>query len=365
MAAPITPHSIPTTIVSKPNPTEITVGPDGNIWFTDGGGAIGVVNDTHLVATVPLPLNVTVNSPFGFTVTDVYTSGLVDKAFNGNVTIVLASNPGGAGTVLGGTAAVLAVNGVATFSGLTLNHAGVGYILSASSTATNGPTSANTVGFNVVNVAPPPPPPPAPTIIGDKKATIQKVNKKGKKVGKPVFAGYTITFSLPMDQTTLASTASYQIGMFVKAKKPKQPPVLKLVRFSVTQVTSNSVTLKARPIKSFQKEAGSRSLPVGSRARRRWPWLQVAYSPSRRAARGSISPSLGRHWSFSGAPHLRLADLRSVVRASSGSSRTWPTMRWVESSMRPRLSSRISLARRESSKVSRAMDRKVSYGLTL
>ena len=41
----------------------------------------------------------------------------------------------------------------------------------------------------------------------------------------------------------------------------------------------------------------------------------------------------------------RLADLRTLVRASSGSSRIWPTIRWAGSSIRSRFRSRISLAR--------------------
>jgi streptogramin lyase len=35
--------SIPTNVVSNPDPKGITIGPDGNIWFADSAGAIGVV----------------------------------------------------------------------------------------------------------------------------------------------------------------------------------------------------------------------------------------------------------------------------------------------------------------------------------
>lgn len=52
-------------------------------------------------------------------------------ASNANVTLAIGSNPGG-GT-LGGTTTVAAVNGLATFNGLTLNRAGVGYTLRATS----------------------------------------------------------------------------------------------------------------------------------------------------------------------------------------------------------------------------------------
>ncbi len=68
--------------------------------------------------------------------------------YNGKVTIALANNPGG-GTLVG-TLTVTVVNGIATFSGLTLNTAGTGYTL----TATSGSlTSATTSAFNVTPAA--------------------------------------------------------------------------------------------------------------------------------------------------------------------------------------------------------------------
>ena len=103
-------------------PAGITAGPDGNLWFTDGGtDSIGVVtldqtSSTHLVVTQQPPASVTAGTPFGLTVEAEDSSGNLDSSFNGTVTVALANNPGGA--TLGGTLTVTASGGVATFSGL-------------------------------------------------------------------------------------------------------------------------------------------------------------------------------------------------------------------------------------------------------
>ena len=147
---------IPTNVVSTPSPVAITAGPDGNLWFTDGGGAVGVVNlnvQPHFVVTTA-PSGVTAGQGFGLTVTAEYGSGIVDPLFNGNVTVSLANIPSGGSSTLGGvTLTVPAVNGVATFSGLTLNKAAAGYTLQAASGAAGAPTAVTTSGFNVTAAA--------------------------------------------------------------------------------------------------------------------------------------------------------------------------------------------------------------------
>jgi hypothetical protein len=79
---------------------------------------------------------------------------------------------------------------------------------------------------------------------------IQKTKKQGKKivkVGKPVFSGYTITFSTTMNTATLGNLANYVMDTVVPVKKTrKKPATTKItpVGFSVTSMTNNSVTLK-------------------------------------------------------------------------------------------------------------------------
>ncbi len=139
-------------------PYGIAYGPDGNIWFTEltytfvsggqteGGGAVGDVTlATHLTLSVSVPpSSVKPVPPFGLTVS-VGDAGALDTNFNGAVTITLANNPGG--STLGGTTTATAVDGVATFSGLTLNNVGNGYTLQASS---NALTPTTTDPINVI-----------------------------------------------------------------------------------------------------------------------------------------------------------------------------------------------------------------------
>ncbi len=115
------------------SPNAITAGPDGNLWFTDGGtNAIGVATLTtsQLVVTQQPPASVTAGSGFGLTVEAEDSSGNPITSFDGTVTVALANNPGGA--TLGGTLTATASDGVATFSGLTLTTAASGYTLDVS-----------------------------------------------------------------------------------------------------------------------------------------------------------------------------------------------------------------------------------------
>ena len=137
-------QDIPQETANAAIPDGITVGPDGNIWFTDNTGAIDVI-DRLAIATQPSS-SVTPGAGFGFTVTVETAGDKIDSAYNGNVTVAIANNPGV--STLGGTLTVAAVNGVATFSGLTLNNAGNGYTFQA--TASGLPT-ITTGSFNVTS----------------------------------------------------------------------------------------------------------------------------------------------------------------------------------------------------------------------
>src|SRR2546422_3337298 len=64
--------------------------------------------------------------------------------YTARVRAALGSNPGG--STLSGTTTVAAVNGMASFSPLTLDKTGTGYALTATATGLNAATSS---GFNI------------------------------------------------------------------------------------------------------------------------------------------------------------------------------------------------------------------------
>jgi hypothetical protein len=95
------------------------------------------------VVTQP-PSSVTTTTGFGVTVAALNSSGDLDSSFDGTVTVALENNPGGA--TLGGTVALMAKNGVATATNLTLSEPGIGYTLEVSS---DGISDVTTNAFTV------------------------------------------------------------------------------------------------------------------------------------------------------------------------------------------------------------------------
>jgi parallel beta-helix repeat protein len=103
---------------------------------------------TQLVVTTQPPSSITAGNSFSVVVDAETANGTVATSFTGSVTIALANNP--TGGTLNGTLTVTAVNGVATFSGLTLDKAGTGYTLQATS---SGLTAATTTAFDISSAA--------------------------------------------------------------------------------------------------------------------------------------------------------------------------------------------------------------------
>jgi hypothetical protein len=91
------------------------------------------------------PVSALAGSSLGsITVRALDAAGNLATGFTGSITLAIANNAGG-GT-LAGTKTASASGGVASFSGLSINKAGDGYTLSASTT---GPTSGTSSNFNI------------------------------------------------------------------------------------------------------------------------------------------------------------------------------------------------------------------------
>ncbi|HEV3165927.1 MAG TPA: FG-GAP-like repeat-containing protein [Isosphaeraceae bacterium] len=150
----ITPLSVP-----KANPQALIAGSDGNLWFTGDGAFNGTTFDPNVLGVVQLapatiatqlsistqpPGSVLANHGFGLVVAIKTSGGALAVDYTGSISIALSNNPGGA--TLGGTLTAPVRNGVAIFSGLTLDKGGTGYKLQVSAT---GLTSATTNAFNV------------------------------------------------------------------------------------------------------------------------------------------------------------------------------------------------------------------------
>jgi hypothetical protein len=111
---------------------------------TTRGIAVTPAAATHLVVTTEPPSRVTAGSGFSLKVSVEDAYGNVVTGFKGSVTIALGNNPDG--STLGGTLRVTVVNGIATFTKLTLNKKGAGYTLKVSA---SGLTGTTTNAFNV------------------------------------------------------------------------------------------------------------------------------------------------------------------------------------------------------------------------
>ena len=119
-------------------------GDSGGIGLDDLSFNSPVPASRYLAVTTQPPASVTAGAGFGCTVTAENASGSVLTSFNGSVTVALETNPGD--TTLGGTLTATAQNGVAMFSGLTLDTAANGYALLVS---TSGLSSTTTSAINV------------------------------------------------------------------------------------------------------------------------------------------------------------------------------------------------------------------------
>jgi streptogramin lyase len=195
-------HAIVESPISTGNSVAdgIATGPDGNLWYAENGSPeVGVfAPPLDPVATAEPPALVAPGVPFGLTVSVFYQSGRPDIAFDGDVTLALAPDAGGA--TLGGMTTVAVHHGVATFSGLTIGRPGTYRIV-----ASLGPQATAVTAPVTVDVP--------PTIVAE--APILAGKGRHKRV-----IGYELDFSTAMDPNRAASVVDYSLVQFQRRGRP-------------------------------------------------------------------------------------------------------------------------------------------------
>jgi ELWxxDGT repeat protein len=204
----------------------------------------------------------------------------VATGFNGAVTLALCGDSAF-------PVSVQAIDGVATFTGLSVTAADAARAIQVSATGLSGtdtddlyvaipnptPTPTPTPSPTPAPTSTPKPTPaptstptptpaptptpsttPAPTVVLASVATVQKM-KKGKPAAKPVFSGFTLKFSEPMNAATAGDAADYQVlSMVVTKSKKGSKTSFKPVAFAVSYVPAiDSVTIHLTSTKPFAK----------------------------------------------------------------------------------------------------------------
>ena len=151
---------------------------------------------SQLVVSAQPPSSVTAGQPFGLGVTVEDRFGNVETGYTGSVTVAISTNPGAA--KLGGTLTAAVDQGIATFTGLTLDQPGTGYILQA--TAPNLP-AVTTAALDVTAPAGGQTNRNAPTQMV---VTLQPSSASTIKAGSP----FTVTIELENSQGQVQTGAT-------------------------------------------------------------------------------------------------------------------------------------------------------------
>ena len=195
---------------------------------------VAPASPAQLVITTPPPSSLVAGQPFAMAVSAEDSYGNVVTSYTGSVTVSAPSDPAL-------TTTVQAKDGVASFVGLTLSAAANGGLIRAES---GNLTAAVTGQLSVAAAALP------PTIIREQVVMLQKKNKKGKAVGKPVMSGFALVYSTAMNPASAGLAANYQVDFSVKKRvKKKTVTVLKSVPFTSaynSNLTPVTLTLRGR-----------------------------------------------------------------------------------------------------------------------
>ncbi len=210
--------------------------------------SVSAIVASQLVVNTPPPGSITAGQPFTIVVWAEDRFHNVDPGWSGGVTIAMPGAPGFPITEP-------AQDGVATFAGLVLEAGSSGATFQASATGLRSGTT------NPIPINPAPPPPPAPTIIGEQVVTKQNRNKKGKLVGKHIFVGFTLDYSIPMNQGNAGLATNYQVD-FKTIKRVKKQTKTLLNRVNLTAAYDPSTKSVKLTILGNQKFAKGGEITV-------------------------------------------------------------------------------------------------------
>ena len=194
----------------------------------DSSGGSVSTQALALAVTAPAPGSVVAGAGFGMTISIENSQGQVDTSFEGPVTAVLSTNPTAA--TLGGTVTLDAHNGVAVFSGLTVNLAGSGYAIAAES----GGVTSNADHLVVTgSTLPPPPPPPPPKVMGSPKLVQSKQGVKS----------ISVDFDEALNSASASTRGFYHVFAAVKKKHRTVYTQTVKIKSVVYNTAADSVTI--------------------------------------------------------------------------------------------------------------------------
>lgn len=218
---------------------------ESKLWYLHNYLDLGSSVYPRLVFTSN-PSGAQANAPFATQPVVVAQSapGQTSTSFNGPVTLAIKTGTGTAGAVLGGTLTVNAVNGVASFSGLSISKAGSGYRLTAVSSGLSTAESssfeitklAQTITFN----------PPASKQYGDPPFVISATSSSGLQVSFSASGACSVTSSTVTIKTagTCVVTAN-QAGDATFGPAPAVPQSLAILKANQT------ISFGPLPLKRF------------------------------------------------------------------------------------------------------------------
>ncbi len=151
-----------------------------------------------------------------------------------------------------------AVSVTAALTGLT---AGKTYYYEVVATSAGGTTDGSISSFTT-----PTPTPTSTAVIAEQPVFHRKTNKKGKPVGSPVLAGFTLDFSVPLNSATAEDPANYQVDTVTtkKVKKSVKRVLHAITKFTVSYLAASDAVELAFAVKETFPTGGQITVVGGS-----------------------------------------------------------------------------------------------------